>query len=156
MVDGIGSPHCADIATAGSYRQFPWKQWTANEVVGRFPNQYDTNHIGQWRKWLRKTVEEEPMPDELGELKGPHVDRGAAYRPRTRCRQSCPAPSTQSSVLLRNQRAYHHPSKGHYPTIESWREIRPVFSKAWYWDDRYCIAIPSSPNLLAVSRGDRS
>ena len=23
MVDGIGSPHCADIATVGRYRQFP-------------------------------------------------------------------------------------------------------------------------------------
>ncbi len=54
MVDGIGSPHCADIATVGHYRQFPWEQWTANGVRGGFPSQYDTNHIGQWRKWLRK------------------------------------------------------------------------------------------------------
>jgi hypothetical protein len=42
--------------------------------------------------------------------------------------------------------------------IENWRETHAVSSQAWYWDDRYGIAMTSSPSpsALTVSRGDRS
>ena len=107
MVDGIGSPHCADIATVGRYRQFPWEQWTANGVGGGFPSQYDTNHIGQWRKWLRKKVRSRRTQESSAQWKKNDV----TFDCEVRCLVLCLKPDTSADNVCIGDKQFFGPGE---------------------------------------------
>ena len=107
MVDGIGSPHCADIATGGRYRQFPWEQWTANRVRGGFPSQYDMNHIGQWHKWLRKKVRSRRTQESSAQWN----ENDVTFDSEVRCLVLCLKPDTSADNVCIGDKQFFGPGE---------------------------------------------